>query len=47
VFTDHKRIAIPLSTNVVPKGNLRLILRQDKVEVHYAVEVVNSPYIKF
>lgn len=37
-----KRIAIPLSTNVAPKGNLRLILRNDKVEVHYAVEVIKT-----
>jgi len=35
-----KRIAIPLSTNVSPKGNLRIILRNDKVEVHYASETV-------
>ncbi|BAP55529.1 transposase [Thioploca ingrica] len=34
-----KRIAIPLSTNVAPKGNLRIILRHEKIEVHYAVEV--------
>jgi IS605 OrfB family transposase len=34
-----KRIAIPLSTKVAPKGNLRIILRNDKIEVHYAVEV--------
>jgi IS605 OrfB family transposase len=37
-----KRIAIPLSTNVAPKGNLRLILRNEKVEVHYAVEVIKT-----
>ena len=37
-----KRIAIPLSTNVTPKGNLRLILRNGKVEVHYAVEVTQT-----
>jgi IS605 OrfB family transposase len=33
-----KRIAIPLSTTVAPKGNLRIILRNGKVEVHYAAE---------
>lgn len=33
-----KRIAIPLNTTVAPAGTLRLILRHDKVEVHYAVE---------
>ncbi len=33
-----KRIAIPLSTNVAPTGTLRIILRNNKVEVHYAVE---------
>jgi len=37
-----KRIAIPLSTNVEPKGNLRIILRNGKVEVHYAVEVIQT-----
>jgi IS605 OrfB family transposase len=37
-----KRIAIPLSTNVAPKGNLRLILRNEKIEVHYAVEVIKT-----
>jgi IS605 OrfB family transposase len=37
-----KRIAIPLSTNVIPKGNLRIILRNDKVEVHYAAEVIKT-----
>jgi IS605 OrfB family transposase len=33
-----KRIAIPLSTSVAPTGTLRIILRNGKVEVHYAVE---------
>ncbi|OQW94286.1 MAG: transposase, partial [Beggiatoa sp. IS2] len=37
-----KQIAIPLSTNVSPKGNLRIILRNNQVEVHYAVEVVKT-----
>lgn len=32
------RIAIPLSTNVMPVGTLRLLLRDGKVEIHYAVE---------
>jgi IS605 OrfB family transposase len=35
-----KRIAIPLSTNVAPTGTLRIILRNYKIEVHYAVEQV-------
>ncbi len=34
-----KRIAIPLNTTVEPTGTLRVILRDDRVEVHYAVEV--------
>ena len=34
-----KRIAIPLSTTVAPSGNLRIILRDETVEVHYASEV--------
>lgn len=33
-----KRIAIPLNTTVKPDGTLRLILRDGKVEVHYAIE---------
>ncbi len=33
-----KRIALPLSTHVAPTGTLRIILRNNKVEVHYAVE---------
>ncbi len=37
-----KRIAIPLSTTLAPQGNLRLILRNGKVEVHYAVEVTQT-----
>jgi len=37
-----KRIAIPLSTNVAPKGNLRIILRNHKVEVHYAAEATKT-----
>lgn len=32
------RIAVPLNTNVLPTGTLRLILRDGKVEVHYAIE---------
>jgi IS605 OrfB family transposase len=37
-----KRIAIPLSTTVAPKGNLRIILRNNKVEIHYAAEEVKT-----
>ena len=33
-----QRIAIPLSTNRVPFGTLRLIIKNDKVEIHYAIE---------
>ena len=33
-----KRITIPLNTNRVPKGTLRLILRDGCVEVHYTIE---------
>lgn len=33
-----KRIAIPLNTTVAPTGTLRIILRHNKVEVHYAVK---------
>ena len=34
-----KHIAIPLSSNVEPLGTLRLILRDNKVEIHYTVDV--------
>lgn len=37
-----KRIAIPLSTTVAPKGNLRIILRNNTVEVHYAAEMIKT-----
>jgi len=37
-----KRLAIPLSTTVAPKGNLRIILRNGKVEIHYAAEAVKT-----
>jgi len=37
-----KRIAIPLSTAVAPTGNLRIILRNDIIEVHYAVPVIKT-----
>ena len=33
-----QRIAIPLSTNIKPDGTLRLILRDGKAEVHYAID---------
>jgi len=32
-----KRIAIPLNTNLLPSGTLRLIVRDGRIEVHYAV----------
>lgn len=34
-----KRLAIPLNTTVAPKGTLRLILKDNKVEIHYSIEV--------
>jgi IS605 OrfB family transposase len=34
-----KRIAIPLNTTEAPTGTLRIILRNDRVEVHYSIEV--------
>jgi len=36
-FLSYKRIPIPLNTNHLPTGTLRLILRNGRVEVHYAV----------
>lgn len=38
----RKRIAIPLNTNIIPRGNLRIILRNDKVEIHYAVDIIKT-----
>lgn len=35
----RKKIAIPLNTTLEPKGTLRLILRDGRVEVHYAINV--------
>lgn len=35
----RKKVAIPLNTTVEPKGTLRLILRDGRVEVHYAIDV--------
>jgi IS605 OrfB family transposase len=37
-----QRIAIPLNTTVEPTGTLRLILREGRVEVHYAIEVTKT-----
>ena len=37
-----KPMAIPLSTNVAPTGTLRIILRNGKVEVHYAIDAPNQ-----
>jgi len=34
-----KPLAIPLTTQQVPTGNLRVILRHNRVEIHYAVAV--------
>ena len=36
-----KRIGIPLNTNKLPSGTLRLIIREDIVEVHTTVEVTS------
>lgn len=38
-LTPRKPITIPLNTTVEPKGTLRVILRDGRVEVHYAIEV--------
>jgi hypothetical protein len=38
-LVPRKKIAIPLNTTVEPKGTLRVILREGRVEVHYAIEV--------
>jgi len=41
-----KRIAIPLNTTVAPSGTLRLILKDNRVEVHYSVDSVDVCSIK-
>lgn len=41
-----KRIAIPLNTSHLPSGTLRLILRNGRVEVHYAVEESQACSVK-
>ena len=38
-LVPRKKIAIPLNTTVEPKGTLRIILRDGRVEVHYTVDV--------
>lgn len=35
----RKKVAIPLNTTVEPNGTLRLILRDGRVEVHYAIDI--------
>jgi IS605 OrfB family transposase len=42
----RKRIAIPLNTGRLPSGTLRLILRNGRVEVHYAVEESQACSVK-
>lgn len=37
-----KRISIPLNSSIEPKGNLRLILCDSKVEIHYASEIIET-----
>lgn len=37
-LVPRQRIAIPLNTTVSPTGTIRLILREGRVEVHYAVD---------
>ncbi|HUW90042.1 MAG TPA: transposase [Candidatus Nanopelagicaceae bacterium] len=34
-----KRIAIPLSSSFEPTGTLRIILRNNKVEIHFAIDI--------
>lgn len=38
-----KRIAIPLNTDRMPTGTLRLIIKKDIIEVHYAVDIEETP----
>ena len=37
-LTPRQRIAIPLNTNRLPVGTLRLLLRNGRAEIHYAVD---------
>lgn len=38
----RKQIAIPLDTSIAPKGTLRVILRNDRAEIHYATEIIQT-----
>jgi IS605 OrfB family transposase len=38
----YKPISIPLNTNIAPTGTLRIILRNNKVEIHYATEIIKT-----
>jgi len=41
-----KRICIPLNTSHLPTGTLRLILREGRVEAHYAVDAQDACSVK-
>lgn len=46
-LVPYKRICIPINTTFVPKGNLRIILKDNYLEIHYAVKeepIVNHGY---
>lgn len=38
----HRRIAIPLSSTVLPTGTIRLILRDGRVEVHFQIDATSE-----
>lgn len=41
-LVKRERIVIPLSTNRMPEGTLRLVLKDGRVEVHHTVEVAEN-----
>lgn len=39
---QRQRVSVPLNTTVAPTGTLRLILRDGRVEVHYAIDSIDQ-----
>ncbi|WP_370318359.1 zinc ribbon domain-containing protein [Actinoplanes sp. ATCC 53533] len=42
-LVQRKMIRIPLNTTVAPAGTLRLILRNNRVEIHYQIDAADMP----
>lgn len=37
-LTKGKRLCLPLNTSITPKGQLRLILKDNQVAIHYCID---------